>query len=129
MSDTTMSGASMGADAVTLRISSVGRLICASLLDSLIGVVTLGIGWLVWAAITAAEGQTPGKKLMRMRVVGKQDGQTVSWAKYVFLRGLVGQIILCIPLVGLVLFFMPLWDEFNQSVGAKISDTVVIDID
>lgn len=129
MSDTTMSGATTGPDAITLRISSVGRLICAALLDGLLSLVTLGIGWVVWAAITAAEGQTPGKKLMRMRVVGKQDGQTVSWAKYVFLRGLVGQAILCIPFIGLVLFFMPLWDTFNQSVGAKISDTVVIDVD
>lgn len=129
MSDTTMSGSALGPEGLTLRISSVGRLVGASLLDTLLGFVTLGIGWVVWAAITAQQGQTPGKKLMRMRVVSKDDGQVVSWAKYVFLRGLVGQVILNIPLIGWVLFFMPLWDQLNQSVGAKVSNTVVVDVD
>lgn len=128
MTEATLPGPVTVEGAEPLRISSVGRLVGAALLDSVLSVVTLGIGWLVWAAITAAEGATPGKRLLRMQVVDPRTRRPVSWAKYVFLRGFVGQLILNVPLIGWVLFFMPLWDERNQSVGAKLSDTVVVDL-
>ncbi|CAN5299175.1 hypothetical protein BH23ACT9_BH23ACT9_04140 [soil metagenome] len=46
--------------------------------------------WLIWACITAAEAQTPAKKIMGLRVVDKTTGQPLTWVNYVFLRGLVG---------------------------------------
>ncbi|HWH31043.1 MAG TPA: RDD family protein [Egibacteraceae bacterium] len=128
MAEATLPGPVTAEGAEPLRISRVARLVVASLLDTLLSVLTLGIGWLVWAAITAADGATPGKRLLRMQVVDVQTRRPVSWAKYVFLRGMVGQLILNVPLLGWILFFMPLWDERNQSVGAKLSNTVVVDI-
>ena len=109
-------------------VSRVARLVIASLLDSLLVMVTLVVGWLIWAAITARQGATPGKKLMKMQVVDKDTGLPMSWARYVFLRGLVGGLVMSIPLVNLVLFFMPLWDRLNQSVYGKVSNSVVVDI-
>lgn len=109
-------------------VSRVARLVIAALLNSLLVVVTLGVGWLIWAAITARHGATPGKKIMKMQVVDKDTGLPISWARYVFLRGLVGGLIMSIPLVNFVLLFMPLWDRLNQSVYGKVSNSVVVDI-
>lgn len=109
-------------------VSRVARLVLAALLDSLLVTVTLLVGWLIWAAITARQGATPGKKIMKMQVVDKDSGVPISWARYVFLRGLVGGLVMGIPLVNLVLFFMPLWDRLNQSIYGKVSNSVVVDV-
>lgn len=117
--------------APVLQVSSVGRLIGAYLLDTVLSLVTLGVGWVIWAAITAGEGATPGKRLLGMKVVNKETGATLSWAQYVFLRGLVGGLVLGIPVslvLGIPLLFMPLWDKLNQSVPGKVSNSVVIDV-
>ncbi len=111
-------------------LSSVGRLVMAAILDSVLSMLTLGIGWIIWAAVTAGEAQTPGKKIMGMQVVDATTGQPLTWGSYVFLRGLVGGIVnnIAISITIGVLFFMPLWDDRNQSVAAKVSNSVVVDV-
>ncbi|WP_157965514.1 RDD family protein [Euzebya rosea] len=111
-------------------LSSVGRLILAALLDGILMIVTLSIGWLVWACITASAGQTPGKKLMGMQVVDARTGAPLSWGSYVGMRGIVGGFVggLASTLTLGVLSFMPLWDKQNQSVAAKVSNSVVVDV-
>lgn len=118
------------ADGRELRLTPVGRLLGAALLDIGLYVATLGIGWIIWAAITAGEAQTPAKRLLKMRVVDKRTGEPLTWAGYVFLRGLVGGFVLQIAAVFTlgVLLFMPLWDKLNQSVAAKVSNSVVVDV-
>jgi uncharacterized RDD family membrane protein YckC len=90
----------------------------------------LGLPWLIWAAVTAGQAQTPGKRLLKMRVVDATTGQPLSWARYVFLRGLVGGMIGAVAAVLTlgVLAFMPLWDSRNQSIAAKVSNSVVVDV-
>jgi hypothetical protein len=110
-------------------LSPVGRLIGAALLDALLSLVTFGIGWMIWACITAAEGRTPAKKLLGMQVVDAATGRPLTWGTYVFMRGLVGGFVA--GLAGMmtlgVLHFMPLWDNRNQSIAAKVSNSVVVD--
>lgn len=118
-----------GLGAPQAPLSSVGRLIGAALLDAVLSAVTFGIGWLIWACITASEGRTPGKKLMGMQVVDATSGQPMTWGSYVFMRGLVGGTVQ--GLAGMVtlgiLHLMPLWDARNQSIAAKVSNSVVVD--
>lgn len=106
----------------------VGQRILAALLDTLLAVVTLGIGWLLWAAVTAAQGQTPAKRLMKIQAVDARTGRPVGWATYVLLRGVVGWVIvqgvLDLLLIGSVLRFMPLWDSRNQHIPQKLSSTI-----
>lgn len=129
MSEQAAAVSASAAELPGLRVTSVGRLVGAWFLDALLAMVTLGIGWVIWAAISVGEGATPGKKLLKMRVIDKETGLTISWARYVFLRGLVGGLIVGIPLIGWVLAFMPLWDRLNQSVYGKVSNSVVVDVD
>ena len=60
-----------------LRLASVGRRIGTYFLDLLIGLLTLGIGWLIWLAVVAPAGQTPAMSLLKVRCV-TQGGRTAS---------------------------------------------------
>jgi uncharacterized RDD family membrane protein YckC len=110
-------------------LASVGKRIVGYLLDIALIFITFGLGWLVWAAVVAAKGQTPGRQLLGMRVVAIRDGRPLSWASMVFLRGLIGGFVASMAFfftLG-ILAFMPLWDRNNQSVIDKVSASLVID--
>ena len=111
-------------------LTMVGRLVLAAILDAILYLVTFGIGWLVWATITAANGQTPAKSLMHMRVVDATTGVPLTWGRYIFMRGLLGGIVqgFATSLTLGVLWLMPLWDRCNQTVAAKVSNSVVVDL-
>ena len=48
-------------------------------LDLALMVVTLGIGWLIWSLIVWSEGQTPAKKILKMRTLHFETGQPATW--------------------------------------------------
>lgn len=98
------------------------------LLDSLLIIVTVGIGWLIWGAIVAGDGQTPAKKLLGLRVIRTDSGRPASWPWMVFMRGFVAGLVayFAIPLTLGVLLFMPFWDRRNQNIWDKVSGCVVI---
>jgi len=62
-------------------------------LDGILVFVTLGIGWLIWAAMTAGSGQTPGKKLLNLRVIDSASIRPVGIGKMFWMRGLVGGVV------------------------------------
>lgn len=72
----------------------------------------------------SAEGATPGKMALGLRVVHAETGELISPA-YALLR-YVGYIISSIPL-GLG-FFWIIWDDKNQGWHDKIAKTVVIKV-
>ncbi|MCY3636010.1 MAG: RDD family protein [bacterium] len=111
----------------------------ALLLDYLMVVLTLGIGWIVWATFTLDQGQTPAKQLLKMRVI-RQDKEQAARLGWMALRELFLKMLL--PL--LVLFH---WQLFllvlatwlaanlayvlgkgdNQTIWDKALKTLVID--
>lgn len=48
-------------------------------LDAVLWVLTLGIGWLIWSFIVWGEGQTPAKKILKIRVRNHQTGAVATW--------------------------------------------------
>jgi uncharacterized RDD family membrane protein YckC len=73
--------------------SSAGRRFGAYLLDAVLMVVTLFIGWFIWSLIVWGKGQSPGKALLGMRCVSTTTGETATWGTMA-LRELVGKSIL-----------------------------------
>ncbi|MFE1287958.1 RDD family protein [Streptomyces sp. NPDC058751] len=62
-----------------LRAGAGVRLL-AYLLNLLLMVVTLGIGWLVWAMVTwSTDAANPGQKLMGLSIVKKDTGARLTW--------------------------------------------------
>ena len=91
-------------------------------------VVTLFIGWIIWAMTLSGKGQTPGKKLMGLTVIDEQTEKPMTMGRMFWMRGILGGFV-----AGLgawvtlgILYFMPLWDKRNQNLWDRISSSVVI---
>ncbi len=52
-----------------LELAPQGRRLGAFVLDFLLFIFTLGIGWLIWLAVVGQRGQNPAKQLLGMHVV------------------------------------------------------------
>jgi uncharacterized RDD family membrane protein YckC len=100
----------------------------AHFLEVVLIFVTLGIGWLIWAATLAGEGQTPAKKLLGLHVIGADTMRPVGFSTMFWMRGLVAGIVAYFAL-GCTLYiiaFMPFWDRNNQNIWDKVTNTFVV---
>ena len=50
-------------------------------LEGLLMAVTLYIGWMIWACMTASTGQTPAKRLLKLRVIDANTLKPASFGK------------------------------------------------
>jgi uncharacterized RDD family membrane protein YckC len=100
--------------------------VLAYLLEALLAVLTLGIGYLIWLVIVMARGQTPGKQLLGLRVV-RQDGTAASWG-LMFGRGLCKFIVGLIPFyIGYIIsFVMMLSGPEHRTIHDRMVNTLVV---
>jgi uncharacterized RDD family membrane protein YckC len=114
--------------AYALTPTSNGRRFGAWLLDGLLALVTLGIGWIIWYFVILGNGQSPAKQLLKMRVVKRSTGQRPSYGEMA-LRDLVGKWVLgsvtggITTLVGGIMIL----GESRQGIWDKMVDTIVVD--
>ena len=108
-------------------MSPWGRL-GAWFLEALLAFVTLGIGWLIWAAMIAGTGQTPAKRLLKQRVIGADTLRPVGFGKMFWVRGLLAGIVAYFAIMFTIgiLLLMPFWDKRNQNIWDKVSNTYVV---
>jgi uncharacterized RDD family membrane protein YckC len=98
------------------------------LLEGLLALVTLGIGWLIWAAMIGGTGQTPAKRLLNHRVIGADTLRPVGLGKMFWVRGILAGFVANVAIavtVG-ILLFMPFWDKRRQNLWDKVSNTYVV---
>jgi serine/threonine-protein kinase len=97
-------------------------------LGSIIGLLALASSSLYFMWGTANSGQTPGKKMLGIKVVDG-NGAAPGWGK-AFLRYVIGfgiEAFLMYFLIGLLGWLWPLWDKDKQAWHDKIASTYVID--
>jgi uncharacterized RDD family membrane protein YckC len=71
---------SIGANSGTnLNLASFQHRLGALFLDAALFLVTLGIGWIIWSLIVWGEGQTPAKKILRIRVYAAETQRPATW--------------------------------------------------
>jgi uncharacterized RDD family membrane protein YckC len=63
----------------SFRYASFQHRLGAIALDAVLMVLTLGIGWLIWSMVIWGDGQTPAKKILKLRTLNQTNGQTASW--------------------------------------------------
>jgi uncharacterized RDD family membrane protein YckC len=102
------------------------------LLDVLLLVVTLGIGWLIWSIIVWQDGQTPAKRMLDLRVIEKPTGKTLTrsgmFVRDIVIRGLVCGLVLgtltagIFNLVGALMIF----SAYHETIWDKWAGTLVV---
>ena len=124
-------------------VATPGRRFQGLLLEIVLAVVTLGIGWLIWFAFTAKRAQTPAKQILNMRVVTANTTDAVTtnvmWVRTVLI-GLVLSILASIldrgvegtanDLVSLISFIDALFvfSATRQRLVDRILKTQVLDL-
>lgn len=116
-----------------MELSSVGKRFGGYLLEVLLAIVTLLIGWIIWSLIVWGRGQTPAKQLLKMRVVKLSTGRRATWGTMA-LREFVGKYLVMwlisavtFGIGPIILYFMLLWTEKRQELWDFIAGTIVVD--
>jgi uncharacterized RDD family membrane protein YckC len=110
-----------------VTLSTAGLRLGGYILESVLVVCTLVIGWIIWAFIVFQYGQTPAKQLLRMRVVYPPEARTARWWR-MFFREFIAK-----PIIGflaaftlLIPYFWLLWDQNRQELWDKMATTIVV---
>ena len=104
----------------------------SSLIDLVLIIVTLIIGWLIWTLIVWSKGQTPGKQICGQRVVMKRTGQAATWGEMALrdfvIRGLAIGIIgqLTCGIFSIVATLM-IFSTYHETMWDKWAGTLVVD--
>jgi len=64
---------------VNLRYASFQHRLGAIVLDATLIVITLGIGWVIWSFVVWGEGQTPAKKILKLRTINFTNDRPATW--------------------------------------------------
>ncbi len=105
----------------------------ALLLDSLLFVVTCGIGWLIWDIVLWQQSTSPAKKMLNLKIVDINTGAPASMVQMLLREGL-GKIVLSaitsivgIPgIAGIVSSVLILVVPSRQGVWDFIAKTTVV---
>ena len=62
-----------------LRLATFQHRLGAIALDVALATVTFGIGWMIWSLIVWGEGQTPAKKILKIRVYAADTQRPATW--------------------------------------------------
>lgn len=109
------------------QMSSLGKRFGAYLLDGLLVIVTLVIGWIIWDLIAWKNGQSPAKQILKMRCIDLNTGRSATWGK-MFLREFIGKYIVAgacfiLTIVSIVMIF----GDTRQALWDKLAGTIVVD--
>jgi uncharacterized RDD family membrane protein YckC len=74
---------------MNLRYASFQHRLGAIVLDATLIILTLGIGWVIWSFIVWGEGQTPAKKILKLRTINFTNGRSASWGHMGIREGLI----------------------------------------
>jgi uncharacterized RDD family membrane protein YckC len=112
-------------------LSSPLRRLGAALLDTLLAIFTLAIGWLVWSLIIYRDGQTPGKQVLGMRCAIPETGRTAGWGRTFcrewLAKGFLFSVLMSVTFgLAVILYFWLLWDKEKQEIWDKIVGTIVV---
>jgi uncharacterized RDD family membrane protein YckC len=114
-----------------IKAATFLRRLSGYLLDVILVPLTLFIGYLIWWLIVLANGQTPGKQLVGIRVMkdtGEPSGWGLTFVREFVVQGLVIGFLSVITggIVFAVNYLLPLFDKDQQTLHDKIVATVVV---
>lgn len=109
------------------RVTYTRRFFGSSLLEGLLFIVTLVIGWLIWFAFQAPKARTPAKSLTGLYVINLEMGRAATtgemWLREVIVKLIVVSIV---PFGRLIDSIWVLFDKDRQALHDKILNQVVV---
>jgi uncharacterized RDD family membrane protein YckC len=116
-----------GVPGAGLALSGPGKRLGAALLDGLLFIVTLGIGWLIWWIICWQTAQSPAKRILKMRIVRLDENRPLAVGEMA-MRELVGKWLLgFIPFYSFVGALFVIFDDNNQALWDKVASSTVVE--
>ena len=112
------------------HLPSWKRLVLSGLLDLLLILVTLMLGWVIWSAFTWANGQTPGMQLLGLRVIATRRALPASWLRMLAREAIVGAFLVSVLLslgVSLIVCIVMFFDKDQRQAWDFAAGTYVID--
>jgi uncharacterized RDD family membrane protein YckC len=112
-------------------LASAGARLGSYLLEAVLAVLTLGIGWLIWSFVVWGKGTTPGHQILKQYVVKEETGETFSWGRMAVRELLVKQL-LCGILAAFTFGIFFLVDSLmvtrddRKSIHDRISGSLVV---
>ena len=86
-------------------LASPGHRFGAIAVDLGLHLVTFGIGWFIWNLIAWSKGQTPGKYLLKIRVLNEPSGAPATWGQMLIRQALL-PIAMSIPYLVAYAFYL-----------------------
>jgi uncharacterized RDD family membrane protein YckC len=109
------------------QLATAGKRIGTYLLELVLVVVTLFIGYIVWTLIAWSRGQTPGKQVMKLRIYHLQSQRAATWGQ-MFLRQFVGGFVNGLFYIGFIISVVFLFtDPLRRTVPDRIAGTIELD--
>jgi uncharacterized RDD family membrane protein YckC len=106
------------------ELATAGKRIGTYLLEIVLAIVTLLIGYLIWMLIAWGKGQTPGKQVMGLRIYHLQNQRAASWGQ-MFVRQFLGGIVNSIFYIGFIVSVVFLFtDPLRRTVPDRIAGTI-----
>lgn len=108
-----------------IHLASPWQRLLGMLLDRLILVLSLIVGWLIWLVFTSRTAQTPGKRLIYTYIVDFRSGMPVS-AFRVWSREVIYVLMLLVFPLGMLDLAVFVFDRNHRSLHDKLIGTAVI---
>ena len=102
------------------------RRLFANILEPLLFILTLGIGYIIWWLIVLGRGQTPGKQVLGIRAV-RRDGSPAGWG-VTFVREIVKRVAHGFGGIGFLAdaVLLLLDDQEHRSLSDRVANTVIV---
>lgn len=110
------------------NLASPGIRLGANLLNGVLMVVTLGIGYLVWTMVLWRHGTNPAKKMLGLKVVHADTGADVTW-RHMAVRNVCLPLVFAVPVVGVLLALVDalcIFGARHQRLVDKWAHTLVV---
>jgi uncharacterized RDD family membrane protein YckC len=119
---------SFSSSEVIVTPCSNGIRLWATVLDGILFVVTLGIGWMIWSVVLWTQSTSPAKKMLGLQIVDIKTGAPATLQQMI-MRELIGKIVLgsvTSGLTSLISAIMILVLPSRQGVWDYLSRTTVV---
>jgi uncharacterized RDD family membrane protein YckC len=87
-------------------LASPAHRLGANAVDAGLMLVTLFIGWAIWSLVMWGSGQTPGKSILKIRVLNEPTGTPATWGQMLIRQLLIGWTIGVPYLVAYVIYMI-----------------------